>query len=184
MSSHTNSPLGNQHMLKNWVYADSEARGDAGGFVTADLGKFAYQEDDGSYWELTAVDPEWTYRFGRDERTLLELTPVAESSDIVVINCQAKDVLGNDKNDAYAFIIWLSDSFSAPSITGTAPDTGFSVTTGTDVVDLIADKMKVVLTDDSGALVLEIEHTGSHNWHLCVQLPSGLINISDSITFS
>lgn len=47
------------HKIENWTYANAAARTGATGFVTADLGRIAYQSDDGSYWRLTATTPTW-----------------------------------------------------------------------------------------------------------------------------
>jgi hypothetical protein len=54
---HSNSAR--NHKIENWTYANAAARTGATGFVTADLGKLAYQSDNGTYWRLTAVTPTW-----------------------------------------------------------------------------------------------------------------------------
>jgi hypothetical protein len=54
---HSNSQK--NHRLENWVYANAAARTAATGFISADVGKVAYQTDNGSYWRLTAVTPTW-----------------------------------------------------------------------------------------------------------------------------
>lgn len=53
------SALTKIHVLENWTYATAAARTGATGFVTADLGKIAYQQDTGQYYRLTAVTPTW-----------------------------------------------------------------------------------------------------------------------------
>jgi len=47
------------HILENWTYANAAARTGATGFVAGDVGKIAYQTDEGSYWRLTATTPTW-----------------------------------------------------------------------------------------------------------------------------
>lgn len=47
------------HVIENWTYANAAARTGATGFVSGDIGKVAYQQDDGSYWRLTATTPTW-----------------------------------------------------------------------------------------------------------------------------
>ena len=54
---HRNATL--NHKIENYTYATAAARVAATGFVTGDLGKIAYQTDDGSYWRLTATTPTW-----------------------------------------------------------------------------------------------------------------------------
>jgi hypothetical protein len=57
MALHSNSTA--NHILESWVYANASARNAATGFVTADVGKIAYQSDTGEYWRLTATTPTW-----------------------------------------------------------------------------------------------------------------------------
>jgi hypothetical protein len=45
--------------LETWTYATAAARTGATGFVAGDIGKIAYQTDDGTYWRLMAVTPTW-----------------------------------------------------------------------------------------------------------------------------
>ncbi len=45
------------HRMESWVYADEAARTAASGFTADDIGRVAYQEDDGTYWRLTDESP-------------------------------------------------------------------------------------------------------------------------------
>jgi hypothetical protein len=47
------------HILESWVYANAAARTGATGFVAGDIGRIAYQSDNGTYWRLTATTPTW-----------------------------------------------------------------------------------------------------------------------------
>jgi hypothetical protein len=49
----------NNHVLENWTYADATARTGATGFVSADIGKVAFQQDTKQYFRLTAITPTW-----------------------------------------------------------------------------------------------------------------------------
>lgn len=42
-----------------WTYANAAARTGATGFVAGDIGKLAYQSDNGTHWRLTATTPTW-----------------------------------------------------------------------------------------------------------------------------
>lgn len=53
------STLTLNHKIENWTYANAAARTGAGGFVSADVGKVAYQTDTGVYYRLTATTPTW-----------------------------------------------------------------------------------------------------------------------------
>jgi hypothetical protein len=48
------------HRLESYVYATAAARTGASGFVPGDLGRIAYQQDNGTYWRLTATTPAWS----------------------------------------------------------------------------------------------------------------------------
>lgn len=47
------------HILESWVYANTAARTSASGFVSADVGRIAYQTDTKQYWRLTSTAPTW-----------------------------------------------------------------------------------------------------------------------------
>jgi hypothetical protein len=65
MPEHDIAPLGEIHRVANWEYANAAARTAATGFLVADVGKWAKQTDDGSYWELTDESPiTWAQRTG------------------------------------------------------------------------------------------------------------------------
>lgn len=57
-------PLGEIHIVHNWEYADAAARTGATGFIASDVGKWAKQLDNGTFWELTATTPTWAQRTG------------------------------------------------------------------------------------------------------------------------
>lgn len=57
MAQHPN--LTAVHVIHNYTYADSTARGAASGFTSADVGKVAKQTDNSSFWVLTATTPTW-----------------------------------------------------------------------------------------------------------------------------
>jgi hypothetical protein len=59
MNYHSQSTA--NHILESWTYANAAARTGATGFVATDVGRIAYQSDNGSYWRLTATTPTWQY---------------------------------------------------------------------------------------------------------------------------
>jgi hypothetical protein len=46
-------------VIETWSYANAAARTGATGFVANDVGRVAYQQDNTTYWRLTAVTPTW-----------------------------------------------------------------------------------------------------------------------------
>lgn len=67
---HSDIGLGEIHIVHNWEYANAAARTGATGFIASDVGKWAKQTDDGSFWELTAITPTWAQRTGLSGPTI------------------------------------------------------------------------------------------------------------------
>lgn len=59
MPEHVEIATGEIHISHNYEYADATAREAATGFVSADLGKIAQQQDNDSYWVLVDAAPIW-----------------------------------------------------------------------------------------------------------------------------
>ncbi len=59
MALHKNLTGDNLHKAYAYAYADATARNAASGFVAADIGNLAYQEDTDTLWILTATTPTW-----------------------------------------------------------------------------------------------------------------------------
>lgn len=57
MTLHRDVALGERHPAHNWEYADAAARTAATGFVPADVGKWARQLDNNTFWVLTDDSP-------------------------------------------------------------------------------------------------------------------------------
>lgn len=52
-------PIGELHEVANWRYANAATRIAATGFIATDVGKFAWQLDNNTFWVLTAITPTW-----------------------------------------------------------------------------------------------------------------------------
>ena len=57
--NHKNLIGANVHVISAYTYANTAARTGATGFVAADLGKVAWQQDDDTLWLLTGTGPVW-----------------------------------------------------------------------------------------------------------------------------
>ena len=55
--NHPNSTF--NHPIENWIFANAAARVAAGTYVAGDVGKVAFQQDNNTYWRLTATTPTW-----------------------------------------------------------------------------------------------------------------------------
>lgn len=83
MTEHADIPIGEVHIVHQWVYADASARTGASGFVSADIGKVAKQTDNDSWWVLTATTPTWAEITGTGpsgSTAFFDLTDVDPSS--------------------------------------------------------------------------------------------------------
>lgn len=83
MTEHADIPLGEIHLIHQWSYANAGARTGASGFVSADIGKVAYQTDNASWWVLTATTPTWAELTGTGpsgSTSFFDLTDVDPSS--------------------------------------------------------------------------------------------------------
>ncbi|SRR6266542_65441 len=52
-------PRGIDRPVERWTFATASARTSAAGFFNQDIGKLAYQQDDGILWRLTDPAPAW-----------------------------------------------------------------------------------------------------------------------------
>lgn len=57
MPEHQVAPLAKRHGVVNWEFASAAARTGATGVLPADIGKWAKQTDNNTYWELTDDSP-------------------------------------------------------------------------------------------------------------------------------
>lgn len=80
MTEHADIPSGEVHIIYQWSYANAAARTGASGFVSADIGKVAHQQDNDSFWVLTATTPTWSEITGTGATTsFLGLTDTPSS---------------------------------------------------------------------------------------------------------
>ena len=190
--SHGTSGVGNTHGLQNWVYADATARESAAGLVADDIGRFARQEDNGSYWELVGIGPtEWRFGFGNTDHVIagMEAAIGTKVADIIPVTVQFKNPSGGNvpASGRQSCWLWFCDAaaiaFALP--TTIQPDFVSTTDDGT-VVSLTGPAGRIVYLAiiDSGNLALEVEFVGTRGFYLIVQTHDGSIVISDIIDFA
>lgn len=114
----------------------------------------------------------------------VEFTVGAEAADVINVALQVVDGNGDDVEEAYSFLAWLSDTAGAAPTT-TAPSGGVAI--GTDGVILIEHTAEILfelLSEADGDIDLDITEIGVDTWFLNVRLPDGSIVSSDAITFA
>lgn len=181
MSNIATLGLGSIPRITNWEYATAAARTAATGFVASDIGKFAKQTDDGSIWELTAVTPTWALVGGSGASRAITVEVIDYGGGSFSLRITIVDENGADVTDEYfVFDVWLSDDNITGALTTTAPDTDFSVNTGTLLHTYIASKFFKVLSD-TREVIIDLEESTAGTWYLWVSWANG-VSISDVIT--
>jgi hypothetical protein len=100
------------------------------------------------------------------------------------VTIQLYDAAGQKPTEVQMVHIWLSDSATDLSVTGTTPAGTTGPTTGTLVAALTTKINERVLTDATGCIVFLItNNTTSHGWYLNVKW-AGIVRTSTIITVS
>ena len=105
-----------------------------------------------------------------------------EATDDVTVTLQMQDAQGHTLGDRCVLVYWLSDAlYGAP--TGTLPDSGVSVTTGTEIVGLAASLVSRVATDSDGVAVLVFTEAGALTRYFNVVVLNDLVVGSQVLTW-
>ena len=115
----------------------------------------------------------------------VEFTVGAETGgNTINVALQAVDAEGDDVEEAYGFLAWLSDAAGGDAAAA-APSGGIAIgTDGTILTEHTADITLHVLTEADGDADLDIVEAGAATWYLNVLLPDGTIVSSGAITFA
>lgn len=121
----------------------------------------------------------------QDLLSKVELTVGAEASDAIEVTIQKKDAADNNLAEYGEFECWLSDSNTGGGETSSAPNTSFSVTTGTELEEVTSKIRLKVITDSNGTAKVTVDNTGggTDTWYLNVSY-NGKVYISDAITIT
>ena len=139
MSFHKNQVSNHVIYSSELVYADSTAREAATGFVSADVGKVALQQDDTSFWILTAITPVWS-----ELTNLVSGDFSAVSDDAVPVNSGSLVFIDSGATVSTITGEWtFADPINVPAGSVNVGTTMSLSEGGSDLVvaDLIADSM-------------------------------------------
>lgn len=101
-------------------------------------------------------------------------TIAAGSSNVAGITITLKDYMGTALTNAAIVDIWLSGAATGLGL-GTAPSTGFAVTTGT-LLNAYSSKLAIrAMSDASGVIVLTLTDTGKATNYVAVGGNGGTI---------
>jgi len=110
----------------------------------------------------------------------------AEGSDIINVGVQLEDQAGTDVAAVTAVTAYLSDDSSGIGVSAAAPDGSVAIgTDGAIIVTHTADLAWLLQSEADGHIDVDINDvTGTPTWYLVVVLASGLLAVSDAITFA
>lgn len=113
-----------------------------------------------------------------------EVTVSAEVANVVTVSMQLKTL--GDVDLIRQGVVWgyLSDDALGNSLAATAPSGGWAIGTDGVILDLIAGKFAIFISEDNGKLDFEVTETGTGEWYFISLLPHGFIVPSDPLTFT
>ncbi len=114
---------------------------------------------------------------GESRMTELSMTAAAGTTNLCNVTIQAVNYEGTALAGIRNLTIWLSDSASGIGLTATTASGTVTATTGTDLVDLTAKKIKIIQTDATGKIVLAITDSAKTLFKVCAQVgdPSSVV---------
>lgn len=109
----------------------------------------------------------------------------AESSNVINVSLQLKDIFGVNLKARRIVRCWLSDASTGLGLIATAPNGSITATTGT-VIDESGDKKALTLVSNtSGLVAFDInESTNKAPFYVAVQMPDGKLLVSGAIDFA
>jgi hypothetical protein len=96
------------------------------------------------------------------------ITPAAGAANVCNVTIQLKDGAGTSIARSVLLFLWLSDSSTGDGITSTTASGTVTCTTGTDIFDHTAKKIKTIKTNSSGSAVLAITDTSKTGFYVCI----------------
>ncbi len=107
----------------------------------------------------------------------------AEATNAIAVSVQVKDITGANIAAKHVVKWWLSAA-AGGTPTGSAPNGGTAVTTGTALKEHTAEVFGESFTDATGLLVLTVTDSGTPTFYLNVDIGNGAITSSAAITFA
>ena len=113
-----------------------------------------------------------------------DISVAAEVSDAISVTVQMQNAVGSDVAGRFAFRCWLSDSAHG-ALTGTAPNTDTTITTGVEIQEVVSKTHFIVETDADGTAVIKIDNAvgATHSWYLMAEI-QGIVTASAIITIT
>lgn len=117
----------------------------------------------------------------------ITFSPAAGAANVCNVTITVKDntdPTGVALASSRAVLVWLSDATTGIGVTATTASGTVTATTGTDMVDLTAKKVKIIQTNASGVIVLAITDTAKTLFKVCATplgSPHGAYQVSTAL---
>lgn len=108
----------------------------------------------------------------------------ADAGTTVAVTIQLNDPEGKALSEVGVLDWYLSDDAAGLSVAATAPSGGIAIGTDGELVELVADKVGIMISEADGDIDLVVTEAGAATWYLVLRLPCGGLVISDPIIFT
>lgn len=108
----------------------------------------------------------------------------ADAGTTVAVTIQFNDPEGKALEEVAVVDWYLSSDANGVGVAATAPSGGIAIGTDGELVELVADKVGVMISEIDGDVDLVVTEVGAATWYLVLRLPCGGLVISDPITFT
>lgn len=108
----------------------------------------------------------------------------ADAGTTVAVTIQFNDPEGKALEEVAVVDWYLSDDPDGVGVAVTAPSGGIAIGTDGELVELVADKVGIMISEIDGDVDLVVTEVGADTWYLVLRLPCGGLVISDPITFT
>ena len=110
-----------------------------------------------------------------------------EAGDVINVTIQlqtGKDGALVDLAQRAAVQVYLSDDANGDALAGTAPSGGIAIGTDGLLIENVANKAGMVVSEADGDIDINITEAGVDTWYLVLVMPDGSLIVSGAITFA
>jgi len=109
----------------------------------------------------------------------------AEAADVINVACQFEDAYGNPLTQVGALPFYLADDAAGTTPSTSAPAGGIAIGTDGALIENVANLSGLAISEADGDIDIDLTNaTTTPTFYLCFVLPTGLLAISDAITFA
>lgn len=121
---------------------------------------------------------------GRNKFDIVTFTIGAESANTINIALVFKDANGRVVAEPVGALVYLSDVATGLGVTATAPNSGIAIGTNGTLIEAIADKLGLLISNAAGLADITFSESGVVGWYLVVVMPDGSLTVSNQILFA